>query len=95
MWTSTAILLRQWKELPVSDQRGESSLTMKHTTATRKTFRRLNSARNNESFDATLMAPVRVDGPVQPGQPLRGIMRCGLDGGKDWRREGGGRSLSP
>ena len=32
------------------------------------TFRRFNSARNNESLDATLMAPVRVGGPFQLSQ---------------------------
>jgi hypothetical protein len=35
-----------------------------------------NSARNNQSFDATLMTPVRVDSPFQPSQPPR--IRCVL-----------------
>jgi hypothetical protein len=44
---------------------------------TRPTFRRFNSARNNESLEATLMAPVRVAFPFQPSQPPRRIMGRG------------------
>jgi hypothetical protein len=43
---------------------------------------RINSARNNESLDATLMAPVRVDCPFQPSRPPRGIMGIALRNGQ-------------